>query len=352
MNYTDLLAHRDYYTNSSDEFALKYSKLAGNITEPEHVAFYYAVMEGTDPGLEGLPEEDRKDIRFGAFYVLCVYYRRQKEFATLLKFVNAHNGDFSGEELYAFQKAVALKSGFPSIGKLESAINLFRDIMNARQEADNMPFFIQAYTDTVARYYDELNKETLDPEDQKTLNEAIKLLRQAIAIRPEYAKYYYTLSKLYRVVGQFDLAKENIRKAIELEDSNEGDYALRINEFEILNSRIDLERAISTEVKNLKEMQEDFSNMKNDLEKSKIDILAFLGFFTGIISFILGSFQLGEGLEFNQRIQMMSVLLGCLIIAFSVFRLFIGQFKLKDLLLCLFAVLVALGLIFACSLMY
>jgi tetratricopeptide (TPR) repeat protein len=231
--------------------------------------------------------------------------------------------------------------------------------MKEQESADEMPFFAQAYADTVASYYDELNKDELSSEDLKVLDEAIAMILRAIAIRKNYAKYYFTLAKLYRLTGQFALAKENIRRAIEKEDSTQTDYALRINEFEILNSRIDLERDIRDEVDALTEMQAEFAEMKADIEKSKseiekskFDILSFLGFFTGIISFILGSFQLGGGLEFSQRVQLMAVLLCCLMIAFSVFRLLIGQHKAKDLLLCVLVLIISFGLLITCRMLF
>ena len=350
--YKQLLEHRSFHHSQSDAFALVYSRLAGKIANDENVAFYRAILEGNAPGMDALSPEDHRDVRFGAFYVLCVYYRRQKEFSTLTKLVDSCGKDFSDELLYQFQKAVAMKSGFPTAQTLADAMDLFRDIMARQRAADNMPFFAQAYADTVACYYDELNPETLSKDDRKTLNDAISMLYRATVIRSNYAKYYFTLAKLYRLTGDFELAKENIRKAIELEDSSQSDYALRINEFEILNSRIDLERAISDEVRELKKMQADFAGMKNDIDKSKIDILSFLGFFTGIISFILGSFQLGESLEFSQRVQLMAVLLCCLMIAFSVFRLLIGQHKAKDLVLCLIVAAVSFGLLITCGLLF
>lgn len=359
MDYTTLLAHRSFLTSGSDEFALMYSKLAGQIAKDEDVALYRSILEGNAPGMEDLSPEDHRDVRFGAFYVLCVYYRRQKEFTVLTRLVNSRAAAFSEEPLYKFQKAVAMKSGFPNAETLAKAITLFQEIMSEQEAADEMPFFAQAYADTVASYYDELNKDTLSKEDLRVLDDAIAMIRRAIAIRKNYAKYYFTLAKLYRLTGQFALAKENIRRAIEKEDSTQTDYALRINEFEILNSRIDLERDIRDEVDALTEMQAEFAEMKADIEKSKseiekskFDILSFLGFFTGIISFILGSFQLGGGLEFSQRVQLMAVLLCCLMIAFSVFRLLIGQHKAKDLLLCLLVVIISFGLLITCKMLF
>ena len=169
MDYTTLLAHRSFLTSGSDEFALMYSKLAGQIAKDEDVALYRSILEGNAPGMEDLSPEDHRDVRFGAFYVLCVYYRRQKEFTVLTRLVNSRAAAFSEEPLYKFQKAVAMKSGFPNAETLAKAITLFQEIMSEQEAADEMPFFAQAYADTVASYYDELNKDELSSEDLKVL---------------------------------------------------------------------------------------------------------------------------------------------------------------------------------------
>ena len=344
MNYKDLLEHRNLIDKESDHFAVTYSTLAGKISNEADLNEYLNILESDTLHYSELSEEDMYDIRFGAFYVLCILYRRRKEYAKLSSFVSKYREEFSEEVLYTFQKAVSLKSGFPNVRSLRFALLAFDEIRNAHHALDSMPFFIQAYTDTVAKYYDELNKDMLDENDRNTVLESIELLINAIAIRSDYAKYYSTIAKLYRLAGNFESAKENIRKAIELEDSNSSDYAIRVNEYEILNSKIDLERLINREMDNLNRMSADFDSMKESIDKSKTDSLAFLGFFTGIISFILGTFQLGNGLNFAERIQVMAALLSCLLIAFSVFRLIIAKSKKRDLLVCLIAVLASLGL--------
>lgn len=52
-------------------------------------------------------------------------------------------------------------------------------------------------------------------------------------------------------------------------------------------------------------------------DNERIDMLEFIGFFAGIISFVIASIQMGDGLMFPTRALMVVILLGALLIAFG-----------------------------------
>ena len=72
-----------------------------------------------------------------------------------------------------------------------------------------------------------------------------------------------------------------------------------------------LERAKGLDAK-MDELDRRFQN-------ERIDLLEFIGFFAGIISFVIASIQLGDGLDFPTRALMVVVTLGCLLVAFGSF---------------------------------
>ena len=73
------------------------------------------------------------------------------------------------------------------------------------------------------------------------LAEGIRLVDQALS-EPR-ARFYYTRARLYRYLGKFDDARDDLRKAIDLEDRSAKDYLERFVDYSIQLSLVEADQA-------------------------------------------------------------------------------------------------------------
>lgn len=86
-------------------------------------------------------------------------------------------------------------------------------------------------------------------------------------------------------------------------------------------------RSLSAVIDGAQESQEERARSLDDkmdelgrrFDNERIDMLEFIGFFAGIISFVIASIQLGDGLEFPTRALMVLIVMGSLLVAFGAF---------------------------------
>ncbi|PWG60543.1 hypothetical protein DF200_01250 [Bifidobacterium catulorum] len=68
-----------------------------------------------------------------------------------------------------------------------------------------------------------------------------------------------------------------------------------------------------------RELDDKMDELGRRFDNERIDMLEFIGFFAGIISFVIASIQLGDGLAFPTRALMVLILMGSLLVAFGAF---------------------------------
>lgn len=67
------------------------------------------------------------------------------------------------------------------------------------------------------------------------------------------------------------------------------------------------------------------SLVEDQIDNQKLDMLNFLGFFSGIISFIVASIQIGDDMDFVSRAMLLIIMLGTLLVAFGALNSFIER---------------------------
>ena len=92
----------------------------------------------------------------------------------------------------------------------------------------------------------------------------------------------------------------------------------------------------------MSQITETKSKVEEQIEKEKITYLEFLGFFTAIISFILGTIQLASNFEFIEATGLIIMLLGVIIVAMCVLLLLTGIKKTSNRMNC-FLILFGIG---------
>jgi len=278
-----------------------------------------------DTELLSLLESDSISIqsRLMSFYALCIKYRRFRDYTKFKDLLFKYNNLFEKEPLYKFQRMVYLKSTYEEMEDLELAISIWNGIP---EDYKNIPGFVQAYGDSVALLF-ENNYFDITNESQNIIRkDAIQKMANAIHMK-DYAKFYSTLGRLYAAGEEYEKGINYIRMAIDKEDSADKDYSLRINDYQSQIIQIKVQKLYKNELDKINIQKQELQDIKTSVEKSKYDSLAFLGFFTALISFTFGTFSIASGTIFSERVRLILILCGSLIIAFASLRLILNTFK-------------------------
>jgi tetratricopeptide (TPR) repeat protein len=254
-----------------------------------------------------------KEVRIIAFYSLCTRYRRMKEFTKFNHLLSDHYRIFKDEEIYKIQKAYSLITYFNNKSQLLEAFNSWEYI---DENYKKMPAFIQIYTDTVALCFENNLFDITKQKDHEILVDAINLISIAIKNR-DYAKFYATLGRLQNCNREYDKAIMNIYKAIDKETPERSDYAIRISEYQLIITKIEISNFTENKLQELEKYKEGIREMKDEFSKSKYDNLSFLGFFSAVISLVIASIQTLSSTSLVEKYQILMALAGVIIISFG-----------------------------------
>lgn len=268
--------------------------------------------------------DNNKNIAFSAFYGLVVYFRRYKFFSELEKLVDRYGDNFNNKPLFNIAMCTIYKNKGSEID-LQLALEY---ATHALESCNNHQGILQTYADTVA-YTLEQGYSISD----QILEKAIRCVNEAIVIDSKYPKYYCTIGRLSIYKNEYTQAKQFILKAIDLEDSKQSDYAMRIADYQNYLQRCYIKESvykIDMSVKDaLQQISDTQSEVREQMEKEKLTHLEFLGFFTAIISFILSTIQISLNFEVVEATTLIMILLGVIIISMIVFSILMGVKKVQ-----------------------
>jgi len=167
------------------------------------------------------------ELRFNAFYTLMIIYRRNKNVSKSKILCQKYKLEFDNRPLFLYQMSSIYKNDL-TYSSLCLALEYARkSIQKIELSNTNYPGFYNNFSEIVA-----ISFENTIITDNSVLDEAISSINKAIMINPNYAKYYFTLGRLLIIYKDFNEAKNNLMKAIDLEDSSRKDYQMRISEYQ------------------------------------------------------------------------------------------------------------------------
>ncbi|MDJ0900246.1 MAG: hypothetical protein QNJ55_15690 [Xenococcus sp. MO_188.B8] len=262
--------------------------------------------------------QDQK-IRYAAFFTLCNYHRRYKNPSKYNDLLESHRNEFQSHSTYNHLYSMFLQQR----NKNQDLIKAIYFAEESISKAPKHPGFLHNFSHAVVTAVEEGVIPSEQSKDQLAL--AKKYLKSAIQIEPDYAKFYCTKGRLLAIQGFFVKAKGDIRIAIDKEDSLREDYALRITDYQSYLMRIQLQevsKELGRKLKDtsnelLSELQSERRSLNKRVDQERVRSVEFLGFFTAVISLIIGGIQISQRQDIVESAQLMIVFTGTLLIAFS-----------------------------------
>ena len=220
--------------------------------------------------------------------------------------------------------------------------NLLRDARTNSQNLINNKGGHHAFAETVALVFENAvpSLRTYFAESSENwMDDAIESAMLALEI--EYAKFYCTCGRVHAIRGELDDAIFNVNKAIALEDNTRKDYSLRISQYISYYQQFRAQQMmLAQEASSVEKMSEITAHMKDQedeitkrMELQEKETMAknmeFLGLFSGIVSFTIGSLTMASNFKASDALKiagLIVVLLGALICVFSAFGVILHGF--------------------------
>ena len=286
-----------------------------------------------------LIEDETSDskTRFYAFFSLATIYRRNKDITKFKELDYNFGSLFNTIPLYWHLKSLLYRQSKSTYKlALENAVK-------AKDTLPEHPGVLHSYAEIVALMAEDEQERGRDCETKENclafdhLDSAVAAIDQALELESDYAKFYCTKGRLLALQGEFDKGQKSILKAIDKENSNEKDYAIRINEYMYIMTRIEREQMLKFSEKQIEEVSAQATKLKADaarlqlesenrimelklsLEEVRTQNLQILGFFTAIISFTIASIQILNQQTFKDASLLIVVLIGALLTGYSGF---------------------------------
>lgn len=190
-----------------------------------------------------------------------------------------------------------------------------------------------AFAETVALVFENASiglRTQLENAPEHWLSQAKTAAIKAIAQAETYAKYYCTQGRIQALCGEFENAIKSVNRAIALEKNTRTDYSIRIGQYSSYYQQFRSQQKLQQQESAMaSQMEEVRLAMEAQEKESMAKNMEFLGLFSGIVSFTIGSLTI-TGAIAEQSIKhaagLIVVLLGALMCVFSAFGMILHGF--------------------------
>lgn len=290
------------------EYEIRLTNLvkSNDVQEGPLLDFVEAYREKQAGGVACTAEENR--VAYAAFYCLTIIYRTHLD-AEKLNAVFRRNQSWCRSHETFHHLNVLRYLQLPDELDADEEEYLSGAFETARKYPENAGF-THAFADLYATVCERsTNQQAMLI--QKWGAKARKAVESALEADRSYAKYYCTKGRILALEQDYDAADACVEKAIRLEDSSRSDYAIRIGLYQYHRLQIQAKKQL-----NASQIQTQIDSLKNAVI-SNIEILAF---FCAVVSFIIGSLSLANGQTAFHAAVLILVLMGALLVVFSVFH--------------------------------
>ncbi|WP_411135764.1 hypothetical protein [Streptomyces sp. C10] len=268
---------------------------------------------------------------FNALYVLLARHRRALDASRFRALYQRHAAPFDGVPMRAVLDS--------DMAMLEQA---GPDLVTALRHAETAlaaypgNLALVAHHARILAEYAWSGGET-DPAD---LARAMVRMERAIETDPERPRFRAVLAQLAGRLGDFGLALASIQRALDLEDSEQAGYAMRVVEYHGIRADITLHREATDIRARLDEataqvagtLQEQLEKTVADVEeraraeigKVRSETLGTLGLLAAVIAFIVTTTQIADRQPVNEALRLLTGCAGMLSLVFTAFGAVFG----------------------------
>lgn len=283
------------------------------------------------------PASEENRVAFGAFCVAVNYERRQKNITAEEHLLEKYKNVFEKGHVFYHHLVLLNRMGKATSSNEEQLKEL---LVLAKRNSENLTENVgghHAFAETVALVFEnapDSMKAFLDDPKADWLGLGEAAAQVAILMDKDYAKFYCTYSRLLALKGDFESALKNIDIAIDKENSKRSDYAIRIGQYLSYSQQFrarkqlsSMETAFGAKMGQYEEQTESSlaahqKAMEEQEKQTMVKNMEFLGLFSGIVSFTIGSLTI-TGAIAEQSIQsaagLIVVLMGALMCVFAAF---------------------------------
>ena len=295
------------------------------------------------PGQELTYGTEEEKIAFAAFAVAINYERLHK------------NPKEEGQLLETYREFFGKKTGTGAAEKYEHVFFFHLDVLyRMDMAAGNSDAFLMqllvdskinsinlsknygghhAFAETAALVFENASaqlREQLDTAPEHWLEDAKTSAIKAIAQDESYAKYYCTCARIQALRGEIEDAIKNVNLAIALEKNTRTDYSIRIGQYSGYYQQFRAQQKLRVQEEAMaSQMQEMKLAMEAQEKETMAKNMEFLGLFSGIVSFTIGSLTI-TGAIAEQSIKhaagLIVVLMGALMSVFAAFGMILHGF--------------------------
>lgn len=209
-----------------------------------------------------------------------------------------------------------------------------------------------AFAETTALVFENATPELraeLEASSKNWLSAAYTSVQIALAQHPTYAKFHCTLGRLHALRGDFVEAIHCVNRAIALEDNTRSEYSIRIGQYsgyyqqiraqqrlhvqelQMLETKAVLDQQILENKKAIDKQMQDVKLAMDQQEKESMSKnMEFLGLFSGIVSFTIGSLTITGAIaeqSIKHAVGLIIILMGALMCVFAAFGMILHGFR-------------------------
>ncbi len=255
---------------------------------------------------EDLDREEK--IAYAAIYCLSIFYRHSMDITRFPKIAQDNRDWCKRHETFSYIEILQRCNDPEALRGQENA-----DMKSLSQYTQKHPENA-GYAHALANLYANIcegNYTQREHYRRQWQTRAEDAVCRAISLDPDYALYYCTKGRIALLDGRYDEADTLFDQAIHMEDSAaRHGYSIRISRYLSYKSQ-------AQTLRNFAEAKEQIDALKA-ASVSNIEILAF---FSGVMAFIIGSFNLADGQTVKEAAVLIAVLMGALLFVFSAFTL-------------------------------
>lgn len=320
----------------------------------DEIEALYELMNSPDTALE---------LRYKCFFQIFHFYRKSEDWDKRINFYKKYSPEFHKishsvliptlnhihflNEL-EIQRSTIYSDASSNIDPMLIFIQTCRDYVNNAVEAgeqekritdkDNFKVgILHLYADAflvVAERHDQHPHPKLNEYLQANRDDAKHKLYTAILLKNNYAKFYQTMARFYLFERNYAEATKNIHLAINKENSELGNYGLLLMNYNLTKQTIIMKQSEENSQKKLSEMMSRMEEVAENVDDSHMKTIEVVGFFTGIISFVISSVQIIGMMELEDAAKLIVLLLGGWIITYSTFSVLFRKPEKRNIIQC------------------